>query len=70
MNKARHQFAGADGCEFFRVHEKWIYIYIYIYILSQNSGIQSLKIGREETMLNKIVSKFPGFMDSKLLYGR
>jgi len=65
VNKARHQFAGADGCEFFRVHEKWIYIYIYI----QNSGIQSLKIGREETMLNKIVSKFPGFMDSRLLYG-
>jgi len=65
VNKARHQFAGADGCEFLRVHEKWIYIYIY----SQNSGIQSLKIGREETMLNKIVSKFPGFMDSKLLYG-
>jgi hypothetical protein len=36
----------------------------YIYIYTQNFGIQSLKIGREETMLNKIVSKFSGFMDT------
>jgi hypothetical protein len=31
--------------------------------MNEHFGIQSLKIGREETMLNTIVSKFPSFMD-------